>query len=527
MKQIHRKSALPETSGLILGLHDRGEGLLWERYEQQLPLCAFTDNGLSCRRCFNGPCRINPFGDEPSHGVCGADRDQIVMENVFQATFLGVLETARTLSVWDTKSSSQEIPDLNADLPSEVQKRLLEEDLLPVRKHQLLEVQNSYFSHKGYLSRTLIDLARLGLIHYGLLKGASASVGKVFQEVAPICPESVNLVILGQVPSDLIEALKKRGEQDPYGGKINLLTESITPVPSLHPVADHGTPEFLTAMDLDAVIMGPNATFPSLETLARKLEIPAILIDAKKSLDQLASDAIHEAFLHKAKVSHLTSHKIIPSKFVGDQSKALFEKAAEITMALEKGALKGIAVVLGEPSVKQTCFERTLTLLEHLIKEKVAVVVGSAFAAQGDLLLKELARRMEGKSSAQVDAFEMEGVPLLSRIESFCEIPKMVGLLKAMSPQQGFNTLPVVITFPEFFRPSTWATAVSFLSLGFAVQIGTQLPFWGSPSLTEILLQEWPKTSGGTLLASPSLPEGQVQAKEILSLLEERRRRLC
>jgi len=64
---------------------------------------------------------------------------------------------------------------------------------------------------------------------------------------------------------------------------------------------------------------------------------------------------------------------------------------------------------------------------------------------------------------------------------------------------------------------------VSFLSLGFTVQIGTRLPFWGSPSLTEILLKEWPKISGGKLLTSPNPPDVQVQAREILSLMEERR----
>ena len=97
MERIHRKSALNRTAELILATHERGEGLLWERYEKQLPLCAFTSNGLNCRKCFQGPCRVSPFGDEPDRGVCGADRDQIVMENLFRTTLEGVLETARSV----------------------------------------------------------------------------------------------------------------------------------------------------------------------------------------------------------------------------------------------------------------------------------------------------------------------------------------------------------------------------------------------------------------------------------------------
>ena len=99
MERMHKKSALPDASGRLTAAHELGAELHWERYEQQLPLCAFTSNGLNCRKCFQGPCRINPFGDEPSRGVCGADRDQIVMENLFQAILEGVLESARAVQV--------------------------------------------------------------------------------------------------------------------------------------------------------------------------------------------------------------------------------------------------------------------------------------------------------------------------------------------------------------------------------------------------------------------------------------------
>src|SRR5512139_2590887 len=99
MERIHKKSALAEVSPLLLAAHDLGAELAWERYERQLPLCAFTSNGLNCRKCFQGPCRINPFGDEPSRGACGADRDQIVMETLFQATRDGALETAQSVAL--------------------------------------------------------------------------------------------------------------------------------------------------------------------------------------------------------------------------------------------------------------------------------------------------------------------------------------------------------------------------------------------------------------------------------------------
>ena len=51
--------------------------LSWDRYAKQLPQCGFGLSGLCCRHCAMGPCNIDPFGGEPSRGVCGADGDTI------------------------------------------------------------------------------------------------------------------------------------------------------------------------------------------------------------------------------------------------------------------------------------------------------------------------------------------------------------------------------------------------------------------------------------------------------------------
>jgi carbon-monoxide dehydrogenase catalytic subunit len=44
----------------------------WDRLEKMQPQCAFGELGLCCRICSNGPCRIDPFGEGPQAGVCGA-----------------------------------------------------------------------------------------------------------------------------------------------------------------------------------------------------------------------------------------------------------------------------------------------------------------------------------------------------------------------------------------------------------------------------------------------------------------------
>ncbi len=54
----------------------------WHRYEAQQPQCGFCELGLSCRNCAMGPCRIDPFGEGATKGVCGADADIIVARNL-------------------------------------------------------------------------------------------------------------------------------------------------------------------------------------------------------------------------------------------------------------------------------------------------------------------------------------------------------------------------------------------------------------------------------------------------------------
>jgi carbon-monoxide dehydrogenase catalytic subunit len=55
---------------------------VWDRHKAQQPSCGYCETGLSCRNCIMGPCRIDPFGEGPQQGVCGADADIIVARNL-------------------------------------------------------------------------------------------------------------------------------------------------------------------------------------------------------------------------------------------------------------------------------------------------------------------------------------------------------------------------------------------------------------------------------------------------------------
>ena len=53
------------------------------------PQCGFGDTGLCCRHCLQGPCRINPFGEEPKTGICGATADVMVARGLDRAIAAG------------------------------------------------------------------------------------------------------------------------------------------------------------------------------------------------------------------------------------------------------------------------------------------------------------------------------------------------------------------------------------------------------------------------------------------------------
>ena len=75
-------SIQPDTLALKEKARQEGLETIWERLEAQKPQCGFCELGLSCRICVMGPCRIDPFGDGPQLGVCGADADIMVARNL-------------------------------------------------------------------------------------------------------------------------------------------------------------------------------------------------------------------------------------------------------------------------------------------------------------------------------------------------------------------------------------------------------------------------------------------------------------
>ncbi len=81
MEKSHKKSADKTVNDLLELTSKKGIETIWDRSDRQKARCGFGEQGLCCRLCYMGPCRINPKGKSPTRGVCGASAEVIVARN--------------------------------------------------------------------------------------------------------------------------------------------------------------------------------------------------------------------------------------------------------------------------------------------------------------------------------------------------------------------------------------------------------------------------------------------------------------
>ena len=91
-KDVRERSIDPASQEMLLSIQRAGQETAWDRFEKQQPQCGFEELGLCCRNCNMGPCRIDPFGEGPAKGVCGATPDVIVARNLLRTIAAGAAD---------------------------------------------------------------------------------------------------------------------------------------------------------------------------------------------------------------------------------------------------------------------------------------------------------------------------------------------------------------------------------------------------------------------------------------------------
>jgi carbon-monoxide dehydrogenase catalytic subunit len=79
---VKQLSSCTDARAMLVRARKEGIETVWDRLAEQQPQCGYCALGVSCRNCAMGPCRVDPFGEGPQRGVCGADADVIVARNL-------------------------------------------------------------------------------------------------------------------------------------------------------------------------------------------------------------------------------------------------------------------------------------------------------------------------------------------------------------------------------------------------------------------------------------------------------------
>ncbi len=90
MKSFKERSVDPATVQMLAHAADQDVSVAWDRHDAMQPQCGFGQLGICCRNCTMGPCRIDPFGEGATEGICGADADIIAARNLVRMIAAGV-----------------------------------------------------------------------------------------------------------------------------------------------------------------------------------------------------------------------------------------------------------------------------------------------------------------------------------------------------------------------------------------------------------------------------------------------------
>jgi len=78
---VRQVSRDPAINQMVTLASNENIPTVWDRFKSQQPQCKFGTDGVCCRLCHMGPCRITP---KAKYGVCGADADTIAARNLLR-----------------------------------------------------------------------------------------------------------------------------------------------------------------------------------------------------------------------------------------------------------------------------------------------------------------------------------------------------------------------------------------------------------------------------------------------------------
>lgn len=477
MRQVRRKTMDTAARDYLLKAKNEGLQLSWNKYEAMLPQDGFSQLGLSCHECLQGPCRLNPFRPEENSTVCGLGKDELTLrwltrqagenhELVTSGSQMLALLRLRGLSgevALDLLKSKAAKWSINGEVVGDLVTGLCLKFLeLNYPQPQCKTRGMSYLKSLGSQQINLVGFnADLAELLYGRCESHSCLVGlAVLKEKAVnICLDGVNPSLQAsaiELLNELEEAAIQRGARD--GINIVLVGDFSTNF-ALNTACNEGAIEFAILTGLvDLYLIG--------DSLGRG-RIAAEGYHTVVASAVSTKEALRDIFLKGiAAYAGRDSAKVKVSNRVEKAEAVCNIDSEKIKALIDQGLVKGICVIGGGSNLKLTEDQASLDIRMLLSAQKILCLTYGNSAVT-------LAKY------GYLNPENLEANPLIYSVGGESEAGMILEILRAAGGDKA------VAVFPELTSARDLQMALAIAETGAKVFTGVQLPVGGSAKISE------------------------------------------
>jgi carbon-monoxide dehydrogenase catalytic subunit len=557
MEFIQKKTADSAVERFLTKAAESETSLVWDRYEGQLPECGFCETGLSCRDCLQGPCISHPFKDSNKLGVCGKDKDILAIQSLLRLVLKGTMGYLDRASDFTKGVAFGEIKPYNKGRTDRILKEiknLFENGGIEMQKklpkpltrlwgqigispeglaRDLFKASQRLEGGVSDVEETLLwafKSSLLGCMVHWLQGNLKKSVfgdfipTKVEVNLGVLKKESPNLLLYGYfspiLKYKIAEEAKKKGVH-----VTGVCNDPLIPPFSFPPVTNYGSQEIpLMTGAVDLIVVGDQFVNPSLSNLSRKWEVPIISAELLKKEKESGNFA--REIVERAKKS-FDFRRNIPRDIPDVKENAMMGFSCEnvdvkkILGALNKGQLKGIAILSGSNNVKYTQDQEILTLAQEFLKNDVLCISeGEASVTLAKYGFLNPVAREKNCSKALSDLLSSLGNEIPSIID-FGD-GSMIDFLFNISSagKKELKDYPVVACFPEANRSSEVVEAMWTVAMGIPAYFWPSLPVTGSVKAMEALTKFCSEKFGSKLnIVTEKKIDARTKANLVLKAL--------
>ena len=521
MEFIQRKTADRAVNHFLLKAADQEITVAWDRFEGQLPECGFCESGLSCRDCLQGPCIAHPFRDQSKRGVCGKDRDSLAAQSLLRLVLKGTMTYLDQLNDFVEEIQAGTVQSSDREQVEQTVKAILD----------LLHTGNSEVVNE-YPASLVENWESIGILPRGIASDvfkASQQLEGGFGQIEEILLWSFKTALLGGMAARLQDRLKTAvfGPATPSELEVNLgalnndaptillygpispvlkhkiakaskdnnisvmgvCTDPLLPPYRFFPVTTYVSQEIpLMTGAVDLIVAGNQFVNPSLADAAKDWKVTMVTtagLNQNPDSDAFAQKIVEQA----AQAFEMRKNIAKDIPMVKESAVMGFSSAQveinEIVQALERGKIKGIAILAGSNNVKYTQDEVLVTIAKQLLANNILCISdGEASAGLAKYRLLDSSRHDKDCGIGVKELLAALGDNVPSVID-WSAIDFLLTL--ASAGDRALSEYPLCAYFPEANRTAEVTKAMWTVAMGVSTYFWPCLPVTGSAKTQQAL----------------------------------------